>query len=156
MDDAVATLNDRAGGVAAFMFDSLFTSDGILPPQGDALQEATELVREAGGLVVADEVQAGVGRCGADLWRFEAAGVVPDVVTLGKPMGNGHPVVAVVTRSDIAEASMDSSGVFSTFGGNPVSSVAALAVLDVIESQQLLERVPDWVGSLNTMRLPVQ
>lgn len=139
MADAVETLAERAG-VAAFMFDSLFTSDGILPPEGESLQRAAARVREAGGLVVADEVQAGFGRCGSHLWGFESAGVVPDVVTLGKPMGNGHPVAAVVTRSDIAAASMDSSGVFSTFGGNPVSSVAALAVLDVIEEQDLLEQ----------------
>jgi 4-aminobutyrate aminotransferase-like enzyme len=140
MTDAVAALDDRGSGVAAFVFDSLFTSDGILPPQGDSLRGAAETVRDAGGLVVADEVQAGFGRCGSHLWGFEAAGVVPDVVTLGKPMGNGHPVAAVVTRADIAEASMDSSGVFSTFGGNPVSSVAALAVLDVIEERDLLDR----------------
>ncbi|WP_458188834.1 aminotransferase class III-fold pyridoxal phosphate-dependent enzyme [Haladaptatus sp. NG-WS-4] len=140
MTDAVATLDARGSGIAAFVFDSLFTSDGILPPQGDSLQDAAEVVREAGGLVVADEVQAGFGRCGSHLWGFETAGVVPDVVTLGKPMGNGHPVAAVVTRSDVAETSMSSSGVFSTFGGNPVSSVAALAVLDVIEEQNLLDQ----------------
>lgn len=137
--DAVDTLDDR-GGVAAFVFDSLFTSDGILPPTGDGLRDAAAQVHDAGGLVVADEVQAGFGRCGSHLWGFEAAGVVPDVVALGKPMGNGHPVAAVVTRSDIAAASMDSSGVFSTFGGNPVSSVAALAVLDVIETEGLLDQ----------------
>jgi len=139
MAEAVETLDGQAG-VAAFMFDSLFTSDGILPPEGDALRDATARVRDAGGVVIADEVQAGFGRCGSHLWGFESAGVVPDMVTLGKPMGNGHPVAAVVTRSDIAAASMDSSGVFSTFGGNPVSSVAALAALDVIEEQSLLDQ----------------
>jgi 4-aminobutyrate aminotransferase-like enzyme len=100
-----------------------------------------ELIREArraGALYVADEVQSGHGRSGDGLWTFPAWGVTPDVVTLGKPMGNGHPVAAVVTRTDIAERLAATTTFFSTFGGNPVACVAALSVLDVVEDEDLV------------------
>jgi 4-aminobutyrate aminotransferase-like enzyme len=88
---------------------------------------------------VADEVQTGFGRPGGLLWGFEAYGVVPDLVTLGKPMGNGHPVAAVVTRADIVDRFARENEWFSTFGGNPVACEAALAVLDVIEHENVLD-----------------
>ncbi len=91
--------------------------------------------RDAGGLFVADEVQSGFGRPGAHFWGFDAHGVVPDIVTLGKPMGNGHPVAAVVTRADIVDRFALETEWFSTFGGNPVACEASLAVLDVIEQE---------------------
>ena len=91
----------------------------------------------AGGLFVADEVQPGFGRTGSHFWGFEADKLVPDIVTMGKPMGNGHPIAAVVTRSELASTFSELDGYFNTFGGNPVSAAAALAVLDVIESEQL-------------------
>jgi 4-aminobutyrate aminotransferase-like enzyme len=93
----------------------------------------------AGGLFVADEVQAGHGRTGEHLWSFTRYGITPDVVTLGKPMGNGYPVAAVITRREIAEQLAEQTRVFSTFGGNPVAAQAALAVLDVIEDERLVE-----------------
>ena len=96
-----------------------------------------EIVRRAGGLCVADEVQAGFGRMGKVMWGFEVHGVVPDIVTLGKPVGNGHPVGVVVTRPEILEAFARQTSFFSTFGGNCVSAAAALAVLDVIERERL-------------------
>ena len=99
------------------------------------------LTHDAGALWIADEVQAGHGRTGEALWCFERFGVVPDFVTLGKPMGNGHPVAAVITRSDIAAQLVGRTTLFSTFGGNPVSAAAALAVLDVIEDERVLDRV---------------
>ncbi|MGM0606459.1 MAG: aminotransferase class III-fold pyridoxal phosphate-dependent enzyme [Halobacteriota archaeon] len=138
MERATRALTDQGVGTAAFVFDSLFTSDGIHPPDPSLLQAQVERIREAGGLVVADEVQAGHARSGEHLWGFQTAGIVPDVVTMGKPMGNGHPVAAVVTRSEIADRLYDRTGFFSTFGGNPVSCAAALAVLDEIADRDLL------------------
>lgn len=138
--DAVAALDARGLGLAAMIIDPAFTSDGILAPPVDELRRMADAVRGAGGLLIIDEVQAGHGRCGSHLWSFSATGISPDVVTLGKPMGNGHPVAAVVTRSDIAAVLMGRTELFSTFGGNPVSCVAALAVLDVIETEDLLRR----------------
>jgi 4-aminobutyrate aminotransferase-like enzyme len=92
----------------------------------------------AGGLFVADEVQAGYGRLGEHLWSFAHYGVTPDIVTLGKPMGNGYPVAAVITRREIVQHFPFAGEVFSTFGGNPVAAQAALAVLDVIEDERLI------------------
>jgi len=92
-------------------------------------------------LWIADEVQSGHARTGEALWCFDRFGIVPDFVTLGKPMGNGHPVAAVITRREILSAMAGRTTLFSTFGGNPVSAAAALAVLDVIEDERILERV---------------
>jgi 4-aminobutyrate aminotransferase-like enzyme len=99
-----------------------------------------ERTRAAGGLYVADEVQAGHGRLGPELWSFMRHGIAPDVVTLGKPMGNGYPVAAVVTRRALADRFPYAGRTFSTFGGNPVAAAAALAVLDVLEDERLPER----------------
>ncbi|MBV0926322.1 aminotransferase class III-fold pyridoxal phosphate-dependent enzyme [Halomicroarcula limicola] len=141
MTESLDSLERQGLGTAAFMFDSLFTSDGIYPPDKIQLGKMTDRVREAGGLVIADEVQTGHGRCGSDLWGFQSTDIVPDIVTIGKPMGNGHPVAAVVTQSDIASTLYDQMGFFSTFGGNPVSCAAALAVLDQIQQRDLLTHV---------------
>jgi len=135
VDAAVTTLADRSVAPAALFVDSGFTSDGILTPPGDYLQDAVRRWRGAGGLFVADEVQSGFGRPGTHLWGFDVHGVIPDVVTLGKPMGNGHPVAAVITRKDIVDRFALETEWFSTFGGNPVACEAALAVLDVIEQE---------------------
>lgn len=143
MTDVLEAFEKQGPGIAAFLFDPLFTSDGILPPERKKLRQMVDKVHKANGVVIADEVQAGFGRTGSNLWGFQTAGIVPDIVTMGKPMGNGHPVAAVATRSDIASTLRDQTGVFSTFGGNPVSSVAALAVLDVIEDQGLLADATD-------------
>lgn len=143
MTDATNALEERGLGTAAVMFDSMFTSDGIPTLEADGLRRMADHVHESGGLVIADEVQSGYGRSGSHLWGFEASGVEPDIVTLGKPMGNGHPVAALVTRSEIASTLMDRTGVFSTFGGNPVSCAAALAVLDVVEEQNILAHAAD-------------
>jgi 4-aminobutyrate aminotransferase-like enzyme/aminoglycoside phosphotransferase len=147
--ESLETLEERGSGVAAFVFDSLFTSDGIHPPDGKRLGRMIDRVRDAGGLVVADEVQAGHGRSGSNMWGFQGADVVPDIVTMGKPMGNGHPVAAVVTRSDVASTLYDQTGFFSTFGGNPVSCAAALAVLDEIKERDLLTHAVDVGEYLN-------
>jgi len=94
--------------------------------------------REAGALYIADEVQSGHGRTGDGLWGFTAWEIVPDVVTLGKPMGNGHPIAAVITRSEIMDRFARQTTFFSTFGGNPVACATALAVLDIIEQEGLV------------------
>jgi 4-aminobutyrate aminotransferase-like enzyme/Ser/Thr protein kinase RdoA (MazF antagonist) len=138
---AVRSLDARGHRPAALFVDSAHTSSGIYPDDaGEWLAAAAEGVRAAGGFLVADEVQAGFGRLGSRMWSFEGAGVEPDFVTLGKPMGNGHPVAAVLMRREIAERfARRGPPFFSTFGGNPVACAAALAVLDVIEEERLLE-----------------
>ncbi|MDH3749671.1 MAG: aminotransferase class III-fold pyridoxal phosphate-dependent enzyme, partial [Gammaproteobacteria bacterium] len=108
----------------------------VAPPPG-YLSKAARIIREAGGLFVADEVQPGFGRTGKNFWGFEADDFVPDIVTMGKPMGNGHPISSVVTRRDLVDAFGKHGRYFNTFGGNPVSCAAGLAVLDVIENENL-------------------
>jgi 4-aminobutyrate aminotransferase-like enzyme/Ser/Thr protein kinase RdoA (MazF antagonist) len=137
LDDAVADLASRWFRPAAVFIDGGFTSDGIFAPPPSYLRDLVRRTHAAGALFVADEVQAGYGRMGDGLWSFEAAGIVPDVVTLGKPMGNGHPVAAVITRSEIVDRFAAETEFFSTFGGNPVACAAAMAVLDVIADEGL-------------------
>jgi 4-aminobutyrate aminotransferase-like enzyme len=153
---AVGELESRGVNLGAMYLDSMFTSDGIHVPPDGYLRTLVDAVHRAGGLFVADEVQCGYGRTGESLWGFQREGIVPDFVTLGKPMGNGYPVAAVVTRREIAQRFSDRIDVFSTFGGNPVASRAALAVLDVIEEERLQERarrvgtrLRDDIGSLS-------
>jgi 4-aminobutyrate aminotransferase-like enzyme/Ser/Thr protein kinase RdoA (MazF antagonist) len=126
-------------GLAAFFCESALSCAGqiILPP--DFLREAYAAVRAAGGVCVADEVQTGLGRAGSHFWMFETQGVVPDIVTLGKPIGNGHPLGAVITSPEIARSFANGMEYFNTFGGNPVSCAAGLAVLDVIRDEDLQE-----------------
>jgi 4-aminobutyrate aminotransferase-like enzyme/Ser/Thr protein kinase RdoA (MazF antagonist) len=137
LDAALAKLE---GGLAATVLDGSLMSDGIYTPERSELQLLVERTHAAGGLYVADEVQAGHGRLGSDLWSFARHGIAPDIVTLGKPMGNGYPVAAVVTRRELAEQFPYAGRTFSTFGGNPVAASAALAVLDVLEDERLPER----------------
>ncbi|HEX6140501.1 MAG TPA: aminotransferase class III-fold pyridoxal phosphate-dependent enzyme [Candidatus Limnocylindria bacterium] len=136
---AVERLAARGVRPALLMVDSLFTSDGIFAAPPGTMEAAIAEARGAGALYVADEVQAGHGRTGEGLWSFTAWDAVPDIVTLGKPMGNGHPIAAVVTRHEIAERLAAETEFFSTFGGNPVACAAALAVLDVIADERLVE-----------------
>jgi 4-aminobutyrate aminotransferase-like enzyme/Ser/Thr protein kinase RdoA (MazF antagonist) len=135
---AVERLSSRGVRPAAIYLDSMLTSDGIFAPDAQAVAAILEAARAAGALVVADEVQAGHGRSGEGLWTFPAWGVIPDVVTFGKPMGNGHPIAAVATRAALADRLAAETEFFSTFGGNPVACVAGLAVLDVIEDEGLI------------------
>jgi 4-aminobutyrate aminotransferase-like enzyme len=136
IDDAARALGER--GFAAIYLDPAFTADGILSPPAAYLREAGQRVQALGGLVVADEVQAGHGRSGTHLWSFRASGIEPDIVVMGKPMGNGFPVAAVVARSELFAAIPEEVELFSTFGGNPVACAAALAVLTVIEDEGLV------------------
>ncbi|KAL4716599.1 hypothetical protein ACJJTC_008234 [Scirpophaga incertulas] len=132
---------DNHGGVCAFIAESLQSCGGqVIPPHG-YLKKTYEYVRQAGGVCIADEVQVGFGRVGTHMWAFETQDVIPDIVTMGKPMGNGHPVAAVITTPEIAKSFTD-TGVeyFNTYGGNPVSCAIANAVLDVIEEERLMDR----------------
>jgi 4-aminobutyrate aminotransferase-like enzyme/Ser/Thr protein kinase RdoA (MazF antagonist) len=138
------------GGLAATFLDGSLMSDGIYVPETSELRLLVELTHAAGGLYVADEVQSGHGRLGPELWSFSRHGIAPDVVTLGKPMGNGYPVAAVVTRRELAEQFPYAGRTFSTFGGNPVAASAALAVLDVLEDERLPERATQVGESLRT------
>jgi len=134
---ALDTLKERGIRPAAFVIDTIISSDGVIAPPPGYLKKAAGIIKAAGGLFIADEVQPGFGRTGKHFWGFEADGVLPDVVTMGKPMGNGHPIAGIVTRADLARAFSNTDGYFNTFGGNPVSCAAALAVLDVIENENL-------------------
>jgi 4-aminobutyrate aminotransferase-like enzyme/Ser/Thr protein kinase RdoA (MazF antagonist) len=141
LESALAgALEELDGGLAATFLDGSLMSDGIHVPETAELRLLVERTHAAGGLYVADEVQAGHGRLGPELWSFARHGVAPDVVTLGKPMGNGYPVAAVVTRRELAEHFPYAGRTFSTFGGNPVAASAALAVLDVLEDERLPQR----------------
>lgn len=136
--DQVAALQSLGRGPALFLSEGILGTGGqIVPPQG-YLAAAYAHVRAAGGLCLADEVQVGFGRIGSHMWAFEAQGVVPDIVTLGKPIGNGHPMAAVITTPAIANAFANGMEYFNTFGGNPVSAAIGLAVLDVIRDERLM------------------
>ncbi|MGD9396466.1 MAG: aminotransferase class III-fold pyridoxal phosphate-dependent enzyme [Candidatus Thorarchaeota archaeon] len=133
----VLTAIQKSKGVAAFIFEPLMGCGGqIIFPDG-YLQEAFKHVRKAGGVCISDEVQVGFGRMGDHFWGFETQGVVPDIVTMGKPIGNGHPIGAVVTTRAIAESFNTGMEFFSTTGGNTVSCAVGMAVLDEIETEKL-------------------
>ncbi|MEV6108054.1 aminotransferase class III-fold pyridoxal phosphate-dependent enzyme [Streptomyces sp. NPDC051940] len=149
--DATAVLDERGHGTAAFMCDTVFDTQGTLEAPADYFRLAYEHVRAAGGLCIADEVQAGLARTGR-WWGFEHYGVTPDIVTLGKPMGDGHPVGIVVTTREIAQEFASRAVYFNTFGGNPVSAAAGRAVLEVCERDDLTSRCRE-VGAVLRARL---
>ncbi len=138
-DRAMDELDTAGHGVAAFMVDSAFCSSGV-PDVPDGYLRAVEAkIRAAGGLMICDEVQSGFGRMG-QWWGHEHHGVRADIVTMGKPVGNGHPLGVVVTTDEILNRFIDKTRLFSTFGGNSVACAAGNAVLDVIENENLVER----------------
>jgi 4-aminobutyrate aminotransferase-like enzyme/Ser/Thr protein kinase RdoA (MazF antagonist) len=137
VEEAIRQIQGRQSNVAAFVCESLMGCGGQLVLPENYLKEVYGYVRNAGGVCIADEVQVGFGRAGTDFWGFETQGVVPDIVTMGKPIGNGHPLAAVITTPEIAAAFNNGMEYFNTFGGNPVSCAIGLAVLDVIAEEQL-------------------
>ena len=143
VEERLATLAGEGRAVAGIIAEPIVGCGGQIVPPDDYLRLVFEAVRAAGGVCIADEVQVGFGRVGTHWWAFEAQGATPDIVTLGKPIGNGHPLAAVVTTREIAEAFDNGMEFFATFGGNPVSSAIGLAVLDVIESEGLRENARD-------------
>ena len=138
-DRAIASLALAGLKPAAYICDSAFMTNGVLEPQSGYVAGVFDRVRAAGGLCVADEVQSGFGRMGTSFWGFAHHGVTPDIVTIGKPAGNGHPIGIVITRPEIYEAFIRDTAFFSTFGGNNVSCAAGMAVLDVIENERLVQ-----------------
>ncbi|MBL7074256.1 aminotransferase class III-fold pyridoxal phosphate-dependent enzyme [candidate division KSB1 bacterium] len=136
---AIERMQKVQKNVAAFICESLLGCGGQIILPENYLKEAFQHVRNAGGVCIVDEVQVGFGRVGSHFWGFETQGVVPDIVTLGKPIGNGHPLAAVVTTPELAESFDSGMEYFNTYGGNPVSCAVGLAVLDVIEEEKLQE-----------------
>jgi 4-aminobutyrate aminotransferase-like enzyme len=136
---AVAAL--KADGVrpAGLIVDSIFSSDGVFADPPGFLAAAVRKIRKAGGLFIADEVQPGFGRTGTGMWGFTRHGITPDIVTMGKPMGNGYPIGGVVTRHELLSAFIKDFSYFNTFASSPVAGAAGLAVLNAIEADGLIE-----------------
>jgi 4-aminobutyrate aminotransferase-like enzyme/Ser/Thr protein kinase RdoA (MazF antagonist) len=139
-----------------FIAETLPSVGGQIVFPQDYLAEAYHLVRNAGGVCIADEVQVGFGRLGTHFWGFETQNVVPDIAVLGKPIGNGFPLAAVITTREIAEAFNNGMEFFSTFGGNPVACAAGLAVLDVVQEESLQENAlrvgKVWIAALQDLQ----
>jgi len=136
--DAIADLKAHGLRPAALMVDTVFSSDGIYTDPPGVLAGAVAAIRDAGGVFIADEVQAGLGRTGDAMWGFQRHGVVPDIVTMGKPLGAGHPLAGLTVRPEVLAAFGRECRYFNTFGGNPVAMAAGMAVMDVIEREGLL------------------
>ncbi|TPM35697.1 aminotransferase class III-fold pyridoxal phosphate-dependent enzyme [Mesorhizobium sp. B2-3-4] len=150
--EAIASLAGEGIGLSGIILCPLLANEGFPTLPGGFFDDALSAVREAGGLVISDEVQPGFGRTGSHFWGHQRAGFVPDIVTMGKPMGNGHPVAAVVTTSEILATFRNAFRYFNTFGGNPVSCAVANAVLDVLENENLVANADD-VGAYALERL---
>jgi 4-aminobutyrate aminotransferase-like enzyme len=146
--EAADRLDHEGHGLATMLVDSSWDSNGVLLAPHDYLVRTSEIVRSRGGLVIADEVQSGYCRMGTHFWGHTHYDITPDIVTIGKPMGAGHPVAAVVTTPEIAAAFAERRNYFNTFGGNPVSAAVALAVLDVIDDERLLENATSTGAAL--------
>ncbi len=134
---ALAQIRQRGNGLSAFVCESALSCGGQIPLPPGYLKAAYAHIRRWGGVCIADEVQVGLGRMGTHFWGFDSQGVIPDVVTIGKSIGNGHPLAAVVTSPEIAASFENGMEYFNTYGGNPVSCAIGSAVLDVIEEEGL-------------------
>lgn len=137
VEKACQSLIESGHGVSGMILCPAFVNEGFPDLAAGFMDGAISVVRKHGGVIIADEVQPGFGRVGTHFWGHQKAGFAPDIVTMGKPMGNGHPVAAVATSLDILTAFRKAFRYFNTFGGNPVSCAAANAVLDVLESENL-------------------
>ncbi len=137
---------------AGLLFCTAFSSEGLPTVPAGFMAKALAHVHAAGGLFIADEVQAGFGRFGSHMWGHQRLGVIPDIVTLGKPMGNGHPLAGVIARPDLVNAFAGRNMYFNTFGGNPVSAAVGTAVLDVLQDERLLQNAVA-VGNYTLQRL---
>jgi 4-aminobutyrate aminotransferase-like enzyme len=136
--DQIAALEEDGTGFAALVVCPYFLNEGFPANPDGWLKPVAEVVRKAGGLLICDEVQSGFGRTGTHFWAHEKMGVVPDIMVLGKPMANGHPVGGVVANADIVKTFREGYRYFNTFGGNPVSCAAAMAVLEQIKERDLV------------------
>jgi 4-aminobutyrate aminotransferase-like enzyme len=152
VEQAIEHLQGTEFGFSTLIICPYFANEGFPNLPSGFLDGSVAAVRKAGGLIIADEVQPGFGRLGSHFWGHERAGFKPDIVTLGKPMANGHPVGGVVTSSDIMAEFRTAFGYFNTFGGNPVSCAAAMATLEVLQEEKLMENAHD-VGGYAQQRL---
>lgn len=143
----IVELERHGEGLAAFIADSLFSSDGIYADPTTLLAPVAEVVRQAGGLFIADEVQSGFGRSGERLWGYQRHDFEPDIVTMGKPMGNGYPVAAIALSADVVREFGNDLRYFNTFGGNSVAIAAAQATFEVMRDEKLMENA-DRVGRI--------
>jgi 4-aminobutyrate aminotransferase-like enzyme len=139
IEAAIDDLEAKGVRFAGFLADSIFSSDGVFADPPGFLQAAVEVVHRRGGLFIADEVQPGFGRTGGGMWGFSRHGVAPDIMTMGKPMGNGFPMGGVATSAELIDRFTAQVRYFNTFGGSPVAAAAGLAVLDVIRDERLIE-----------------
>lgn len=137
MAAAIERLERGGHRPAAFLFDTYFCSEGVHTPTPGFVDDAVARLRAAGGLVIADEVQVGLGRNGETFWGYQKHGFAPDIVTCGKPMGNGQPIGAVIARRDLVERFFATDRYFNTYAGNPVSSAAGIAVLEALAAENL-------------------
>ena len=159
--DCIDAVHARGGKLSAFVAEGILACGGQMPLPAGYLRRAYDMARAAGGVCIADEVQTGFGRVGDAFWAFELGGVVPDIVTLGKPIGNGHSLGAVVTTPEIAAAFDNGMEYFNTFGGNPVACAVGLEVLRVIQDEGLQANARDvgayWRGRLRDLqaRFPI-
>lgn len=143
---AIADMQRLGIKPAALIVDTVFSSDGVFTDPKGFLAPAAQAIRDAGGLFIADEVQPGFGRTGDAMWGFQRHGLLPDMVSLGKPMGNGYPVAGLVLQPRVIEAFGSKARYFNTFGGNAVAAATAMAVLEVVENERLMDNAAT-VGS---------
>jgi 4-aminobutyrate aminotransferase-like enzyme len=136
---AIDEFKEEGIGFAGILLCPIFANEGLPNVPAGYMQKAIQHVRDAGGLYIADEVQAGFARTGSHMWGYQVSGVAPDIATMGKPMGNGHPLAGLVVGVDLANAFRKEVMYFNTFGGNPVQCAVGMAVLDVIENEKLLD-----------------
>ena len=148
----IEELESSGHGFSAIIVCPFFANEGFPNLCSGFLDPTVELVHDAGGILIADEVQPGFGRLGSHMWGHQKIGLKPDIVTLGKPMGNGYPIAGVITSPEILSAFQDAFRYFNTFGGNPVACAAGEAVLDILGEEKLVERALD-VGSYSFERL---
>jgi 4-aminobutyrate aminotransferase-like enzyme len=156
VEAACQSLIESGHGISGMIICPFFVNEGFPDLPHGFLDEAVAVVRKHGGVIIADEVQPGFGRIGSHFWGYDRIGLVPDIVTMGKPMANGHPVAAVATSLDLMTQFRKAFKYFNTFGGNPVSCAAASAVLDVLESESLQQRAKDTGALLKQGFLKLQ
>ena len=150
VEKTISALKNKGRDPAAFIIEPIISCGGQIELPDGFLAKAYEYTRKVGGLCISDEVQVGCGRMGSTFWGFQLHQVIPDIVTIGKPLGNGHPVAAVVCTKEVAEKFANGMEYFNTFGGNPVSSAIATEVLKTVKREQLQERALEVGNYLKT------
>tara|TARA_B000000557_G_scaffold160452_1_gene130129 strand:+ start:1756 stop:3060 length:1305 start_codon:yes stop_codon:yes gene_type:complete len=151
VDVIIKKIRESGKKISAFIFESIMGCGGqLIHPKG-FLKESIKKIKDAGGIIIADEVQIGFGRIGESFWGFESEDLIPDIVTMGKSMGNGHPLSALVTTRDISEQFNNGMEYFNSFGGNPVSCAIGHSVLNIIENEELQKNANDVGQYLKSM-----